>query len=198
MVMFGLHRFNTASFAFKALEGGYGERYGGFEEMHILTDYEFQRVVFERFCFLALAKKTNDVIINCTWRDVDKTYKLAVPTEENNYSYCDYFTDFNYFLASNWNKEFYTCLMSFKDDGVTEFDEENWDIASTLIETYDLCFLWEQAKRIVENNEEIECFDSLNNYLVENELSPFQVTEWCDLTEQLTYILNNEINNAMK
>ena len=64
--------------------------------------------------------------------------------------------------------------------------------------TYDLCFSWEQAKRIVENNEEIECFDSLNNYLVENELSPFQMTEWNDLTEQLTYILNNEINNAIQ
>lgn len=198
MVMFGLHRFNTASNAFKALEGGYGERFDQFEEMYIISDYEFQRLVFERFCFLALSKKTNDAIINCSWRNVDETYKYAMPTEENNYSYSDYFTDFNYFLASNWNKEFYTCLMSFKDDGVTEFDEENWDIASTLISTYNLCFLWEQAKRIVENNEEIECFDSLNNYMAENELIPFQMTEWNDLTEQLTDILNKEINEQLQ
>jgi hypothetical protein len=196
--MYGIHRFNTATNAFKALEGGYGESYDGFEEMYILTDYNFQRVVFERFCYLALAKKTNDVITNCTWRDVEETYKYAMPTEENGFAYNDYFTDFNYFLASNWNKEFYTCLMSFKDDGVTEFDEENWDIASTLIETHNLCFLWEQAKRIVENNDDIDCFDSLNNYLVDNELCSFQVSKYDDLSVQLTDILNNEINNAMQ
>lgn len=196
--MFGLHRFTTATNAFKALEGGYGERFDQFGEMYILTDYEFQRVVFERFCYLALAKKTNDVIVNSAWRDVDETYKYAMPSEENGNSYSDYFTDFNYFLASYWNAEFYTSLMTFKDDGVADFDEENWDIATILIKTYDLQFLWEQAKRIVENNDEIECFDSLQNYLTENELVPFQMTEWTDLTDQLTDILNNEINNAIQ
>lgn len=198
--MFGLHRFKLALNAFKALENGYGTQFEGLnqEEMYILTDYDFQRVVFERFCYVALAKKTGEPIINYSWRDVDDTYKYAMPTEENEGVYNDYFTDFNYFLASNWNQCFYTSFMTFKDDGVTEFNEENWDVAEELIEIYDLKFLWEQAKRIVETNDEIECFDSLNNYLVDNELCPFQMTNYNDLTRQLTDILNNEINSELK
>ena len=198
--MFGLHRFKIASNAFKALEGGYGTQFEGLnqDEMYILTDYEFQRVVFERFCYAVLAKKNGEPIINYSWRDIDNTYMYAMPTEENGYSYNDYFTDFNYFLASSWNGCFYTSFMTFKDDGVTEFDEENWDVASELIETYNLVFIWEQAKRIVETNDEILGFDDLQNYLAENELCPFQMTEYNDLTRQLTDILNNEIKNELK
>ena len=197
--MFGLHRFRTASNAFKALEGGYGEGFEGLsqEQMYILTDYEFQRVVFERFCFVALSKKTGEPIINYSWLDTDEIYNFAMPTEENGMSYNNYFTDFNYFLASSWNGCFYTCFMTFKDDGVADFNEENWDIASELIETYNLRYLWEQAKRIVEFNDDIECFDSLYNYLAENELSPFQMTEYNDLTVQLNDILNNEIKGTL-
>ena len=197
--MFGLHRFNLASNAFKALEGGYGTQFEGLsqDEMFILTDYEFQRVVFERFCYAVLAKKTGEPIINYSWLDADEIYKFAMPTEENGMSYNDYFTDFNYFLASSWNGCFYTSFMTFKDDGVTEFDEESWDVASELIETYNLRYLWEQAKRIVEFNDDIECFDSLNNYLSENELCSFQMTKYNDLTEQLNDILNNEIKGTL-
>ena len=196
--MFGLHRFNTASNAFRAIEGGYGESYDGYDEMHILTDYEFQRMVFERFCFLALAKKINEPIINYPWRDVEETYEYAMPSEENGNSVNDYFTDFNYFLSSSFNGEFYTCVMTFKDDGVTKFDDEQWDVAFRLIDTYNLCFLWEQAKRIVENNKDIDCFDCLYNYMAENDLCPFTVSNYRDLTIQLNDILEKEINNELK
>ena len=195
--MFGLHRFRTATNAFKAIEGEYGEHFDGFEEMYILTDYEFQRVVFERLCYVALAKKTGEAIVNASWRNVDNTYQFAMPSEENGMAYTDYFTDFNYFLASNWNGCFYTCLMSFKDDGVADFNEENWDIASELIDTYNLRYLWEQAKRIVEFNDDIDYFDSLNNYLVENNLCPFQVSEYNDMTNQLEDLLDMEISGTL-
>ena len=194
--MHGLHRFEKASNAFLAIEGGYGEQYEGYGEILILTDYEFQRAVFERFCLLCMAKKTGygfegDI------ETVETAFNYVVPTKENGMRYNDYFTDFNYFLASSWNGCFYTCLMSFKDDGASDFDEEQWDIASNLILTYNLTFIWEQAQRIVLFNDDIDCLDSLNNYMIDNELFPFQVTDYCDLTEQLTDILNKEIKEEL-
>ena len=132
------------------------------------------------------------------FRPIEETIKYSVPTNENGGKITDYFTDFNYFLMSNRNGCFYTSLMTYKEDGATLFDEEQWDVAFDLIDTYDIVFLFEQAKRIIETHAEIEDFDDLNNYLAENHLQPLSYSEYDDLSQQLTDILNKELNAELQ
>lgn len=194
--MYGIHRFRNIAGAFKALEGFYGEAFEGSEEMSILCDYEFQRIIFGRFCRMFMLKKMGEDTID--YRPIEETIKYAVPTNENGGKITDYFTDFNYFLMSNRNGCFYTSLMTYKEDGATLFDEEQWDVAFDLIDTYDIVFLFEQAKRVIETHAEIEDFDDLNNYLAKNHLQPLSNSEYDDLSQQLTDILNKEINEELQ
>ena len=194
--MYGIHRFRNIAGAFKALEGFYGEAFEGSEEMSILCDYEFQRIIFGRFCRMFMLKKMGEDTID--YRPIEETIKYTVPTNENGGKITDYFTDFNYFLMSNRNGCFYTSLMTYKEDGATLFDEEQWDVAFDLIDTYDIVFLFEQAKRIIETHSEIEDFDDLNNYLEKNHLQPLSNSEYDDLSQQLTDILNKEINEELQ
>lgn len=195
MVMFGLHRFRNVTGAFLALEGCYGEAFEGSEEMCILQDYEFQRIVFGRFCRMFMLQKLGETTID--GRPLEDTIKYAVPTNENGGKVTDYFTDFNYFLLSRRNSCFYTSYMTFKDDGATEFDEQQWDIAFELIDSFEIQFIYEQAKRIT-SNEDIKDFDDINNYMAENHLQPLSYSEYDDLALQLTDILNKEINEQLQ
>lgn len=182
----GIRKFENAADAFDYLTGEYSPRETMFPEMFILDDFEYERVLRERFMNVFLRLNTGD------FEEWEKPRLEHAAEYGKDGMITDFPIDFNFFLRSDRNQCYYACLETMKDDNLCVPTEEQWDIIRELSETFNVEKIRDEAKNAIEDNN-ITDWDDMWNVMCEKNWVPFSYVEEDENEKMLnmTFQLNN-------
>ncbi len=157
---YGIRRFDNAMDAFMVMSGEYGPVTEGLGmgSLHIMTEDDWQRVVFDRFCDLCVRYNSGDEKAVDTYNNMEKGDEYMT----------DFFIDFNHVMYDG--EHFWTALMGMKDDNATRPCRAQWDLIEELWYRYDIEGMWECAKYIMKD---VNDFDEMNNILIDRGLMAY-------------------------
>ena len=136
---FGLQKFETAGEAFKVMSGEWSEAYETQEQLFIMCDEDFKKLMLDRSLKCCIRYKLG--LIN------KEEYKYSLWLDEWSN---DYLMDCDFFLYSEVGKCFFTCRMNFKDDQVYMWNQRQWGYYRELFELYDIASISDKAQYVVD------------------------------------------------